>query len=41
MEDFLAKIQMFFFNVGSRKNHFVYEAIGNKIQDIRTSLTIK
>ena len=41
MDDFLAKIQMFFFDMGSRKKHFIYETIGNKIQDFRSKYTLK
>lgn len=41
MDNLLAKIQMFFFDLGSKKEHFAYEAIGNKIQDFRSKHTIK
>lgn len=37
----LAKLQMWLFDKGSNKEHFVYEQLGNLVQDIRTKLKCK
>jgi hypothetical protein len=34
----LAKLQMWLFSKGAEKEHFMYERIGNLVQDIRTKL---
>lgn len=40
MEKALAKLQFFLFEKGSRKNHHVYERLGNTVQDIRSMIKL-
>lgn len=37
----LAKLQLWLFEKGSKKEHFTYERLGNTIQVIRTKLSGK
>lgn len=38
MEKFLSRLQIKLFEIGSTKSHFIYERLGNLVQDIRTFL---
>jgi hypothetical protein len=40
-ENMLAKFQMWLFEKGSTQEHFVYEMLGNLVQDVRTKLNAK
>lgn len=35
----LAKLQLWFFGKGADKEHFIYERLGNFVQDIRTKFS--